>query len=143
MDFTIPYLRIKTPKDKMKSDSLDRSSDSGEQRKLHKPNAYTICTSGFVLQTKNLVMELINIAFLVCRTSFQSTALAASVRHKQCITCVFLQQAEFYKICASLNMYTLKMQQIYSGKKKKRRLLSLDITNVVILHGYIIQIGDI
>lgn len=90
MDVGIPYLRIKTPKDMLKYDSLDSSSDSGEQGKPHRPNAYAVCTSEFVLQTRNLVMKLINIAFLVCRPSFQRTALAASDRQKQRITCVFL-----------------------------------------------------
>lgn len=85
MDFSISYRRIKIPKDTLKSDSLDSSSDS-EGQCLESPTGQT--PTLFVLHglyfrpEMSEWMKLMSTACLVHIMSFQSTA--ASAMHRWC-----------------------------------------------------------
>lgn len=91
MDFNISYRRIKTPKDILRSDPLDSSSDSGGQY-LESPTFQT--PTLFVLQGlycrpgMNECMKLMSIARLVHIENFQSTA--ANATHRWFLTYVSL-----------------------------------------------------
>lgn len=57
--------------------------------------------------------------------------------------CLFAVGRILQNLCKFKHVHLENVVDIFRKKKIKKRLLSLDITNVVILHGCIIQIGDI